>query len=41
MGDMRNANNGLVGRPEGNLPLGRPKRMYEDNIKMDRREIGH
>jgi hypothetical protein len=30
----------LVGIPEGNRPLGRPRRRYVDNIKMDRREIG-
>jgi hypothetical protein len=30
----------LVGSPEGKRPLGRPKRRWEDNIKMDLREIG-
>jgi hypothetical protein len=30
----------LVGRPEGKRPLGRPKHRWEDNIKMDLREIG-
>jgi hypothetical protein len=30
----------LVGKPEGKRPLGRPRRMWEDNIKMDLREIG-
>jgi hypothetical protein len=30
----------LVGRPEGKRPLGRPRRRWEDNIKMDLREIG-
>jgi hypothetical protein len=30
----------LVGRPEGKRPLGRPGRRWEDNIKMDFREIG-
>jgi hypothetical protein len=30
----------LVGRPEGKRPLGRPRRKWEDNIKMDLREIG-
>jgi hypothetical protein len=29
----------LVGRPEGKRPLGRPRRRWEDNIKMDLREI--
>jgi hypothetical protein len=30
----------LVGRSEGKRPLGRPRRRWEDNIKMDLREIG-
>jgi hypothetical protein len=30
----------LVGRPEGKRPLGIPRRRWEDNIKMDLREIG-
>jgi hypothetical protein len=30
----------LVERPEGKRPLGRPRRRWEDNIKMDLREIG-
>jgi hypothetical protein len=30
----------LVGRPEGKKPLGRPRRRWKDNIKMDLREIG-
>jgi hypothetical protein len=30
----------LVGKPEGKKPLGRPKRKWEDNIKVDLREIG-
>jgi hypothetical protein len=30
----------LVGRPEGKRPLGRPRRRWEDNIKMDLSEIG-
>jgi hypothetical protein len=30
----------LVGRPEGRRPLGRPRHRWEDNIKMDFREIG-
>jgi hypothetical protein len=29
-----------VGRPEGKRPLGRPRRRWEDNIKMDLRETG-
>jgi hypothetical protein len=29
-----------VGRPEGKKLLGRPRRMWEDNIKMDLRELG-
>jgi hypothetical protein len=30
----------LIGRPEGRRPLGRPRRRWEDNIKMDLRKIG-
>jgi hypothetical protein len=30
----------LVGKPEGKRPLGGPRRRWEDNIKMDLREIG-
>jgi hypothetical protein len=30
----------LVGRPESKRPLGRPRRRWEDNIKMDLMEIG-
>jgi hypothetical protein len=29
-----------VGKPEGTGPLGRPRRRWEDNIKMDLREVG-
>jgi hypothetical protein len=29
-----------VGKPEGKKPLGRPRRRWVDNIKMDHREIG-
>ena len=30
---------GLVGKPEGKRPLGRPRRRWEDNIKMDLQEV--
>jgi hypothetical protein len=30
----------LVGKPEGKRPLGRPRRRWEDNIKMDFQEVG-
>jgi hypothetical protein len=40
MGAVRGAYNILVGRPEGRRPLGRPRRRWEDNIRMDLREIG-
>jgi hypothetical protein len=30
----------LVGKPEGRRPLGRPRHRWEDNIKMDLREVG-
>ncbi|KAJ4442717.1 hypothetical protein ANN_04308 [Periplaneta americana] len=41
MGEPRNAYRVLVGRPEGKRPLGRPRRRWEDNIKMDLREVGY
>jgi hypothetical protein len=40
MGEGRGVYRVLVGRPEGKRPLGGPKRRWEDNIKMDLREIG-
>ena len=30
----------LVGKPEGKKPLGKPRRRWEDNIKMDLQEVG-
>jgi hypothetical protein len=30
----------LVGKPEGRRPLGRPRRRWEDNIRMDLQEVG-
>ncbi|KAJ4446228.1 hypothetical protein ANN_12922 [Periplaneta americana] len=41
MGESRNAYKVLVGRPEVKRPLGRPRRRWEDNIKMDLREVGY
>ena len=29
-----------MGKPEGKIPLGRPRRRWEDNIKMDIQEVG-
>ncbi|KAJ4429771.1 hypothetical protein ANN_21975 [Periplaneta americana] len=40
MGESRNACRVLVGRPEGKRRLWRPRRRWEDNIKMDLREVG-
>jgi hypothetical protein len=40
MGETRNAYRILVGKREGKRPLGRPRRRWVDNIKMDLREIG-
>jgi hypothetical protein len=42
-GKKRGAYRILVGRPEGRQPLGRPRRRWEDNIKMDLQEVewGH
>jgi hypothetical protein len=40
MGETRNAYRILVGKPEEKRALGRPRRRWVDNIKMDLREIG-
>jgi hypothetical protein len=39
MGEMRKEDIILVGKSEGNTPLGRPRRRWEGNIRMDLREI--
>jgi hypothetical protein len=39
MGEGRCAYRVLVGRPEGRRPLGRPRRRWEDNIKMDLKDL--
>jgi hypothetical protein len=39
-GETRNAYRILVGKPEAKRPLGRPRRMWVDNIKIDLREQG-
>jgi hypothetical protein len=40
MGERRGAYRALVRKPEGRRALGRPRRTWEDNIKMDLREVG-
>ena len=40
MGEWRGVHRVLVGKPEGKRPLGRPKRRWEDNIKIDLQEVG-
>jgi len=40
MRERRSAYRILVGKPEGKKPLGRPRRRWEDNIKMDFQEVG-
>jgi len=40
MGEGRGVHMVLVGKPEGKRPLGRPRRRWKDNIKMDLREVG-
>ena len=40
MGEGRGVHRALVGKPEGKRPLRRPRRRWEDNIKMDLREVG-
>ena len=40
MEESRNAYRVLVGKPEGKRPLGRPRHRWQDNIKMDLKEVG-
>ena len=40
MGEERGAYRVLVGKPEGKRPLGRPRRRWVDNIRMDLQEVG-
>jgi len=40
MGERRDVYSVLVGKPEGKRPLGRPRRRWEDNIKVDLHEVG-
>ena len=40
MGEGRGVHRVLVGKPEGKRLLGRPKRRWKDNIKMDLQEVG-
>ena len=40
MGDRRCVYRILVGKPEVKRPLGRPRRRWEDNIKMDLQKVG-
>ena len=40
MGEERGVYRVLVGKPEGKRPLGRPRRRWKDNIKMDLQEVG-
>jgi len=41
MGCRRGVFRVLVGKPEGKRPVGRPRRRWEDNIKMDLQEVGY
>jgi hypothetical protein len=40
MGEDRGVHRVLVGKPEGKRPLGKQRRGWEDNIKMDLQEVG-
>ena len=40
MGERKGVYRVLVRKPEGNRPIGRPRRRWEDNIKMDLQEVG-
>jgi len=41
MGEKRGVYRVLVRKPEGKRPLGKPRRRWEDNIKMDLKELGY
>jgi hypothetical protein len=40
MGERRGVYRVLVGKPEGKRPLGRPRRLWDDDIKMGLQEVG-
>jgi hypothetical protein len=40
MGEKKNSYSLFVGKPEGKRPLGRPRRRWVDNIRMEFREVG-
>jgi hypothetical protein len=40
MGEERNVYRVLIGKPEGKRPLGRPRRRWEDGIRIDLRKVG-
>ena len=40
MAERRGVHKVLVGKPEGNRPLGRPRRRWKDTVKMDLQEVG-
>jgi hypothetical protein len=40
IGERKGAYWSFVGIPEGKIPLGRPKHMWDDTIKMDLQEVG-
>jgi len=40
LGEGRDVHRVLVGKPEGKRPLGKPRRSWEDNIKITFREVG-
>ena len=40
MGEARGVHRVMVGKHEGKRPLGRPRRRWEDNIKMNLQEVG-
>jgi len=40
MGEERGAYRVLLGKPEGKRPMGRPRRRWVDNIRMDLQEVG-
>jgi hypothetical protein len=39
IGRMKDADSIVVGKPEGKIPIGRPRRRWEDNIRIDLKEV--
>jgi hypothetical protein len=40
MGEIRNVNNNFIGKAERKRPFGKPRRIWEDNIRIELKEMG-